>query len=81
MDNENMNGDTFTHAFSQFVDAVADVHSSMLAILNTQFFASFGEGLSSGIVREAQKHKQARHIAHAAYGLTRKGSQGWRRYH
>jgi hypothetical protein len=23
--------------------------------------------------------RQSRHIAHAAYGLTRKGSQGWRR--
>ena len=24
------------------------------------------------------RFRQARHIAHAAYGLTRKGSQGWR---
>lgn len=29
--------------------------------------------------RATLNYKRARHIAHAAYGLRRKGSQGWRR--
>lgn len=26
-----------------------------------------------------RKYRRARHIAHAAYGLVRRGSQGWRK--
>ena len=29
--------------------------------------------------REERNYKRARHIAHAAYGLVRRGSQGWRK--